>query len=1060
MTFTLPAPKSPFTNLKIIIEELTSLNKTLSTSYKEKEAMQEEIDNLKKEFFGAFNHMASKLKKVTPDDENFVVLECVARLLAKGYLPNSIELEPKWSLGRGEKGGKADILIKDNSGDEFLIIECKKDADEFRKSWKKMLIDGDQLFSYAQQIKKTKLLCLYYSECIDGKISYTNKIVSLVDNEDFLKTLKSSEILRYSDSSDVKSLFKVWHDIYNCEFESVGIFEDDYKTYDLKKDSYKVKNLVKLTASESQRKYNDFATILRQHNISGRENAFDKLVNLFLAKIVDEIEHPDDLQFNWRGSAYDDYYSLQDRLQKLYKDGMLKFLNEEVTYIDNKQIDDAFSFFRTNIEATKEIVFDYFRQLKFYTNNDFAFIDVHNQQLFKQNSEILLQMVKLFQDVQLKTEEHNQFLGDLFEGFLDQGVKQNEGQFFTPLPIVRFIVTSLPLSELCKNESTPKILDFACGAGHFLNEVASQIRELVPENKISDFYKNIFGIEKEYRLSKVSKVSAFMYGQDGIDITYGDALANWGKFPNDSIDLIVANPPYSVKGFLETLEQEDIDSFELSCEVSKKNYSTNSVIEAFFIEKAAKLLKDEGIAAIILPSPILSNGGSLHNHTRKIILKYFDIVGISEFGSGTFGKTGTNTVTLFLRKKKKADFMFNHYSSRVDSWFNNDFSQDALFDDYKYFKEFVDKRGFSEDDYKKFIEGTISNSLLEKRCFQNYLKKYGSKINLIKNVEKEKLLYFILAKNQYNSVLVVKSPDNDKLMKKYLGYEWSDAKGNEGIKYLGTQSNADDVSKNRAIDTIVTPLFDPKNKDNIDKINTIIKDNFFGNVRETLPDNCSYFSLTDLIDFEGKEFEAKISLQPTIEMIVNSDYQVSILDDVCNVKIGGTPSRKNNAYFTGNNVWVSIGEMNGQIINDSKEKITDEGVENSNVKLVKKGTTLFSFKLSIGKTAIAGCDLYTNEAIAALEPKKPDELLDLYLFYLFTADYLNANSVGKKAFGKSLNSDYLKYNVKLPVPPKNIQEEFIAACKKIESKFRTVRMTETKYHSLLKDELYRLKILK
>lgn len=49
-----------------------------------------------------------------------------------------------------------------------------------------------------------------------------------------------------------------------------------------------------------------------------------------------------------------------------------------------------------------------------------------------------------------------------------------------------------------------------------------------------------------------------------------------------------------------------------------------------------------------------------------------------------------------------------------------------------------------------------------------------------------------------------------------------------------------------------------------------------------------------------------------------------------------------------------------------KRKISDDGIKNSNVKLIPKGTTLLSFKLSIGKTAIAGKDLYTNEAGAAL----------------------------------------------------------------------------------------------
>ena len=101
---------------------------------------------------------------------------------------------------------------------------------------------------------------------------------------------------------------------------------------------------------------------------------------------------------------------------------------------------------------------EYFRELKFYTNNDFAFIDVHNEELFKQNSEVLLKMVKMFQDIKLKTEEQNQFLGDLFEGFLDDGIKQSEGQFFTPLPITRFIVSYLPLKEIInKNYNLRKV---------------------------------------------------------------------------------------------------------------------------------------------------------------------------------------------------------------------------------------------------------------------------------------------------------------------------------------------------------------------------------------------------------------------------------------------------------------------------------------------------------------------------------------------------------------------------------------------------------------------------
>ena len=82
----------------------------------------------------------------------------------------------------------------------------------------------------------------------------------------------------------------------------------------------------------------------------------------------------------------------------------------------------------------------------------------------------------MLQDIKLQTETQNQFLGDLFEGFLDKGVRQSEGQFFTPMPIVKFLISSLPLENLIsENSEIPKVIDYACGAGHFLNEYAHQI---------------------------------------------------------------------------------------------------------------------------------------------------------------------------------------------------------------------------------------------------------------------------------------------------------------------------------------------------------------------------------------------------------------------------------------------------------------------------------------------------------------------------------------------------------------------------------------------------------
>ena len=243
-----------------------------------------------------------------------------------------------------------------------------------------------------------------------------------------------------------------------------GVLEKDIKPYSINKPKKTLDDLKDFSHSEVQKKYNEFASILRKHNIGGRENAFDKLVNLFLAKIVDEQQNSEDLQFVWKGTAQDTYYKLVDRLQKLYQIGMQKFLNETVTYVAEEDVKNAF---RLRKSAAEDAILKYFKQLKYFSNSDFTFLEVYNEKLFFENSQVLVDIIKIFQDFKLKSTDDNQFLGDLFEGFLDDGVKQSEGQFFTPIPIVKFVISSLPLYNLINSSDMVKAIDYACGSGHF-----------------------------------------------------------------------------------------------------------------------------------------------------------------------------------------------------------------------------------------------------------------------------------------------------------------------------------------------------------------------------------------------------------------------------------------------------------------------------------------------------------------------------------------------------------------------------------------------------------------
>lgn len=340
--------------------------------------------------------------------ENFVVFECVHRLLKKGYKAEHIELEPKWKVGHGASGGRADILIKDNNKKPLLLIECKTVGKEFEKAWKDTLLDGDQLFSYAQQIPDTEFLCLYTSDLItDNEIKTTSYIISHKDNKKILE--ENKELKSFEKANNVKERFNVWRDTYKLEFTTKGIFEENIQAYHIGKDKYTIEDLLPIDIKNKEGKYHEFRTILRKYNVSGREKAFDVLVNLFLCKIVDETQNTQDLKFYWKGIAYDSYFDLIDRLQELYKTGMDKFLAQEIVYISNKQIDEAFWTVKQKRNATKQQIKDYFRKLKFFTNNDFGFIDVHNEKLFYQNAKVLLEIVQMWQDLRLKTENHNQF---------------------------------------------------------------------------------------------------------------------------------------------------------------------------------------------------------------------------------------------------------------------------------------------------------------------------------------------------------------------------------------------------------------------------------------------------------------------------------------------------------------------------------------------------------------------------------------------------------------------------------------------------------------------------
>ena len=869
--------------------------------------------------------------------------------------------------------------------------------------------------------------------------------------------------------------------------------------------------------------------------------------------------------------------------------------------------------------------------LRLKKNNEFAFKEVFDGKTFTENTAIVKEIVMLLQNKRIRYSYKQQFLGDFFELLLNTSLKQEAGQFFTPIPIVRFILRSLPITEIIDKKTAegdlnflPYLIDYAVGTGHFLTESMDWYDYIIKNNLINteslnrlqkqqiQIWKNtdtqygwakeyIYGIEKDYRLIKSAKVSCFLNGDGDAVIINGDGLDNFktsmdykGKLKeynsndsklNEQFDILVANPPYSVNAFKNYLNNAK-ESFELYSKLTENS----SEIECLFIERAYQLLKPEGVAGIILPSSVLSNG-KIYTDTRNIILKYFDIISIVSLGDSTFMETGTNTIILFLRKKPNNYYnnIKNTVKELVDGGYVSDISINGI--DHcvsKYLKDVYNDE-ITLEEYNILLNNCKK---LNKEIFNKY-SKYSQKD--IKNYEIEKLIIYALTCNQ--KVVIANTGNSKDEQVDFLGYSFSKRR-----KYEGMHKRLDDNGN------LVTKLYNEENVFDNTKLNYCIYNNFINNdfeIDSAIEENVNVYNLKDIIEFEaiGQEYISKISTTPIDKFKINSKYDVKrlgnvlkqdpiggatpfkdnkeywdkkeipwitledfdeelyitnsikyvskkalddnkirivpknsvlmsctatlgkvaintfecstnqqinalicdesqilpeflayylssnnshlyyltnnlgvkhinqtilkniqiivppisvqrsilesindgknklfelqndvekhrnnivnniskcitqeykFLEDMCvenGIKIGGTPASYEYKYYhNGKNLWVKISDMKDCVLSDTTKKINDLGVANSNVKLIKKGSTLVSFKLSIGKTAIAGEDLYTNEAIMGLEPKK--DIDNKYLFYVFKYGFVDMIA-DQKAFGKSLNLPLLK---KLKIP--------------------------------------------
>jgi len=314
-------------------------------------------------------------------------------------------------------------------------------------------------------------------------------------------------------------------------------------------------------------------------------------------------------------------------------------------------------------------------------------------------------IVKYFQRINLsKTDLDSK--GKAFETFMGSFFRGDFGQYFTPRPIVKFIVDCLPIN----NDS--RVLDTSCGSGGFLLHALDKVRKQADdyynvETDEKDHYKywhdfaekKLFGIEINDQIARTAKMNMIIHDDGHTNVIAADGLisdaelrenSRNNEFVYGSFDFIITNPPFgssikqTEKAYMHqynlAVKEEDWLNLKPTGKLSLRDSQSTEIL---FIEQCHNFLTEHGYLAIVIPDGILTN--SSLQYVRDSIEEMYRIVAVVSLPQTAFSANGAGVKSsvLFLRKHKKSQseeinnqkekikhqiINDNHYVTAVASW--------------------------------------------------------------------------------------------------------------------------------------------------------------------------------------------------------------------------------------------------------------------------------------------------------------------------------------------------------------------------------------------------------
>ena len=173
------------------------------------------------------------------------------------------------------------------------------------------------------------------------------------------------------------------------------------------------------------------------------------------------------------------------------------------------------------------------------------------------------------------------------------------------------------------------------------------------------------------------------------------------------------------------------------------------------------------------------------------------------------------------------------------------------------------------------------------------------------------------------------------------------------------------------------------------------------------------------------------------------------LGDICTVVSGSTPSSSVAEYWDGEYAWITPAELSDEsfIIHDSVRHITEQAIKETSLKSFPAGTVILSSRAPIGKTAIAGREMYCNQGFKNLICS--EAIYNKYLYFFLSAKTEYLNSLGRGATFKEI-SKHIVENIETSLPDMEEQKKRATILEKVTDIIRLRHNQLSKLDQLVK----------